>query len=383
MYLANVDWFFLSHRQELAAAAAAAGAEVLVAVTDTGSARDIEALGVRVRTVRLPRGTASPSAEVRGVRDVRAAWREFRPDLVHAIGPKPILLAGALAQFDRSVALVATVSGLGAAYLSGGDEHGAAGVKRAVLDRAYRLALGRRQCVAYFQNYETARRFIDLGCVDPSNSRFFPGSGVDLERFDAAAPYRPSGPPIVLFASRLLRSKGVLDLLAAAAALEAQGVVARYVICGRSEPHNPDAIDPAVFRAHPGVEFRGLVDNVPALMADAAVVVLPSYYPEGTPKVLLEAAAAGRPAITTDTPGCRDAVVDGLTGLVVPPRDPASLASAIATVLRAPEVGAEMGRRARWLAEERFGVDRLVTRTLDDYGALMSDRTRKGETRRS
>jgi glycosyltransferase involved in cell wall biosynthesis len=194
------------------------------------------------------------------------------------------------------------------------------------------------------------------------------GAGVELDVFRATA--EPAGTPIVAFAGRLLWPKGVGEFANAARALKGRGVKARFVLIGEPDGDNPDSVQPAQLKeweANGVVELWGKREDMPAVLPSVHVVCLPSVYGEGVPKILLEAAACGRPVVTTDWPGCRDAVRSGETGLLVPPGDSEGLQAALERLVADPELRKTLGQAARRLAEKEFDVKAIITATLAVY----------------
>jgi glycosyltransferase involved in cell wall biosynthesis len=182
----------------------------------------------------------------------------------------------------------------------------------------------------------------------------------------------------VLLPARLLREKGIYEFAAAAAEVLRAGVGARFVVAGRLDPANPGALtlrELQSLSANSPVEWVGDSRDMPRLMRDASIVCLPSYYREGVPRVLLEACAAGRAVVTTNTPGCRDIVHHEKNGLLVPPRDVAALAAAIGRLLASPEMRRRMGTAGRLRAEREFDVGRVVQAHLELYRELVPRRT--------
>jgi glycosyltransferase involved in cell wall biosynthesis len=198
------------------------------------------------------------------------------------------------------------------------------------------------------------------------------GSGVALGRYRVVP--EPCGRPIVVFASRLLVTKGVREFVQAARLLRQRGAAARFWLVGKIDEGNPLTIDEAEYarwQQQGDVEILGHRTDMPEIFAQASIVALPSYYGEGVPKVLLEAAACGRPVVTTDHPGCRDAIRENLTGLLVPAQDARSLADAIETLLVDPGKRKAMGAAARAYAEQEFDVNSVVGRHLRLYRDLL------------
>jgi glycosyltransferase involved in cell wall biosynthesis len=221
-----------------------------------------------------------------------------------------------------------------------------------------------------FQNNSDRDTFARLGIRLDGRAELIRGSGVDLSRFHPV-PER-DGPPVVLMPSRILVDKGAGEFVEAARLLRQQGVNARFILAGDPDPRNPAAVPPKVLAnwlAEGIVEFPGHCSDIAGLMQVARLVVLPSYR-EGLPKALIEAAACGRAVVTTDAPGCRDAIVPDQTGLLVPVRDAPALGKAIATLLADPERRRAMGAAGRKLAEEAFCVQTVVTEHLRIYTEL-------------
>jgi glycosyltransferase involved in cell wall biosynthesis len=177
-----------------------------------------------------------------------------------------------------------------------------------------------------------------------------------------------------MFAARLLRDKGIREFVEAAQILKAGDIAARFVVVGDCDDANPTAIGSeqlAAWQNEGAIEWWGRRSDMPKVLASSHVVCLPSYR-EGLPKVLLEAAASGRPIVTTDVPGCRDVVRDGVNGFLVPARDSVALAAAIGRLIADPEMRVRMGREGRFIVEREFALSRIVTATLNLYSAIAS-----------
>jgi glycosyltransferase involved in cell wall biosynthesis len=248
-------------------------------------------------------------------------------------------------------------------------------VLRLITRVLYRGFLPRRSSRVIFQNRSDRDHFLAARLVPEASVVVIPGSGVDIRRFHVTP--EPAGEPVVLMASRMLWDKGVGELVEASRLLRARGLKPRIVLAGRPDAGNPRTISQEQLRqwgADEGVEWVGHREDMPDLYARAQVVVLPSYG-EGLPKSLVEAAACGRAIIATDVPGCREAVDDGVNGLLVKSRDPVSLADAIQALLQDPDRRAAMGRRGRERAEREFSDEQIVGQTLAVYDELLSRRS--------
>ena len=209
--------------------------------------------------------------------------------------------------------------------------------------------------------------FVTGGLVPPLNAVLIRGAGVDLDRFHPAP--EPPPPVTVLLPARMLRDKGVFEFLAAAKRLGERGLGARFLLAGGVDSENPAAISEAELRLAAqtaGVQWLGHRTDMASLLGQTHVVCLPSYR-EGLPLALLEAAAAGKAIVATDVPGCREIVIDGLTGLLVRARDVQELATALEALILDPELRGRLGAEARAFCAKNFGVEAVIKATLELY----------------
>ena len=370
LFLVNVSWFFLSHRLELARAAAEAGYDVHVAteICSDEDAQAIRASGLTLHHVPFGRGTSRPWSDVAAIVQTWRLLRELWPDIVHTVGLKPLVIGGIAGRFAGIRCFVMAITGLGHAF--GGTSFWSR-LRRMLVKAVLRVATAHPHSVCIFQNQEDQNAFVDEGIVASANARLIRGSGVDLQRF-TFVPER-DGPPRVLLASRMLRTKGVPEFIAAAGELKARWPDAQFLLAGGPDPGNPASLDArelAELNTSGVVTWLGHCSDVAALLRDVHIVVLPTYYKEGVPKALIEAAASGRPIVTTDTPGCNDIVRDGVNGLLVAPRDVAQLVRAIERLLSDASIRRSMGDHGRRIAVAEFSLDSVITSTLAIYTAV-------------
>ena len=364
LFIVNVDWFFLSHRLGIAKAAQAAGYDVHVACRLTGRGEELEVQGLKVHEIRMDWGTANVLGQIRALQDIAAVVRNITPSIVHCITIKPILLGGAVARVARVPLVVAAISGLGYVFISRGV---VASIRRILVGLIYRFALSTKRVRVIFQNDDDRRLIQKIAGLRLNQVRFICGSGVDLKRFFPRPV--PLGRFTVVFAARLLADKGLREFVAAATIIKASHADIRFLVAGSRDTENPACISEeelANWSAEGAVEFVGHVNDMAAFYSGAHVVVLPSYR-EGMPLSLLEAAAIGRAVVTTDVPGCRDAIDPEVTGLLVPPRDIGSLVMAINRLRDDPALCAEMGRQGSLLAARKFSVDTVIDQHLKIY----------------
>ena len=368
LFVVNVDWFFLSHRLPIALEAQRLGYEVHIATGLTDKLDELQRHGLVVHPLALDRSSAGVGNAWRTMVELWRVFRAVRPDVVHLVTIKPVLLGGLMARLAGVPAVVAAVSGLGFVFIA----HGAkAAVRRWLVSAMYRVALGHRNLKVVFQNPDDRASLAKLAHLADSKVEMIRGSGVDLTQYHHTP--LPPGLPVVLLAARLLADKGVREFVQAARLLKQQGVSAKFCLVGSVDRANPASLTDAELTqwANEGlVELWGQRSDMPEVLTAAHLVVLPSYR-EGLPKVLLEAAACGRAVVTTDVPGCRDAIDPGVTGVLVPVRNAEALADAIEGLINAPVRCQAMGNAGRALAERAFDVRQVVAAHLRIYQELI------------
>jgi glycosyltransferase involved in cell wall biosynthesis len=282
---------------------------------------------------------------------------------------KPVLLGGLVARLAGVPAVVVAVSGLGFVFVAKGVK---AIARRWLVGGLYRLVLGHQNLKVIFQNSDDRASLVKLAYIPNSKVELIRGSGVDLIQYSHTP--LPPGLPVVLLAARLLADKGVREFVQAARLLKQRGSSARFCLVGTVDPANPTSLTDAELSqwANEGVvELWGHRSDMPQVLAAAQVVALPSYYGEGLPKVLIEAAACGRAVVTTDHPGCRDAIDPGVSGVLVPVRDVAALANTLERLINDPVRCLTMGNAGRALAERAFDVQQVVSAHLCIYQELI------------
>lgn len=378
LYVMNNAGFFCSHRLPIALAARQAGHDVMLLTGQPGSpaleAPALEQLrkhGVEHQVTAFHSGGVSPWKEGLGLAQIVAFMLRWKPDLVHCVSPKGVLYGGFAARLTRRPALVLAVSGMGSLFT--GEARGLGRLFRRAYLLFARLSYGHRNCRVIVQNMDDRRLLVDSGLVGEERVTLIPGSGVPLQRY-AGLPWDERD-PLVILPARLLRDKGVVEFVEAARQLRAAGCRWRFALVGTAGYDNPYAISQAEVQAwvdEGSVEWWGHRDDMVPVFARARIVCLPSYR-EGMPKALLEAAAAGCAVVTTDTVGCREAVLPGRTGDLVPVRDAAALARVLGQLIDDPERQAAYGAAGRRLAQERFGIDAVIGGTLATYRSLTAD----------
>jgi glycosyltransferase involved in cell wall biosynthesis len=361
----NTAWNLFNFRSGLIRALIGAGYEVVAVAPPDEYVSRLMALGCRFVPLPMDNKGTHPG------RDLLLLWRFFQllrdenPDVYLGYTVKPNVY-GSLAARTLSIPVINNIAGLGAVF-----------IKDSWLTRLvrglYRLAL-LRSAKVFFQNDDDLQMFVLGGLVSPSVTDRLPGSGIDLDKFTPVS--LPGGSSICfLMISRMLWEKGVGEFVEAARILKRRRVSADFYLLGSLDVQNRAAISREQMAGWVGegiVRYIGVSDDVRAEIAAADCVVLPSFYREGTPRTLLEAAAMGRPIITTDAVGCREVVDDGVNGYLCRPRDAGDLAEKMARMMAlSPTEREVMGRRGRGKVEREFDEQIVISKYLEAIAAVL------------
>jgi glycosyltransferase involved in cell wall biosynthesis len=368
LYFVTEDWYFWSHRLPLALAAQVAGFEITVVTRVSKHGQRISAQNLNLIPIKLSRRGGNLLQEFRMLWTLVRIYRRERPHIVHHVALKPVLYGSVAARIARVPVTVNALAGLGYLFTDAGFK---TKILRTVVQVAFRLLLNRKSDKVILQNPDDLELLSNLRLVDRQHSALIKGSGVDTQMFYPIP--ENLGDPLVVLASRMLWEKGVGEFVHAAKELRLEGSSARFVLVGRIDPENPGSISEDQLRtwSHGGeIEWWGHRDDIAAVLRQSHIVCLPSYYGEGVPKVLIEAASCGRPIITTDTPGCREIVRDGENGILIPPKDISSLVIALRTLISDPGLRKHLGERGRAIVESEFSIEKVVRDTIAIYHEL-------------
>ncbi|MBI3547914.1 MAG: glycosyltransferase family 4 protein [Elusimicrobia bacterium] len=330
--------------------------------------------GVRHVPYAIERGSMNPLKEAAVVSRLATVMTTLRPHLLHTFTMKPNIYGALAARWAGVPRVVASVTGLGSFYDRSADAR--VGVFRRMLDVLYRGALTKADRVIFY-NEDDKAELIRLGVCPPRKAVIIHGSGVDVDRYRPAPRRTGEGPVVVSMMARLIIDKGIHEFLDAARILKERWMDrVVFQLGGEEDPGNPwqaDArrIETAVSKG--AVRRLGFVDDVPALMAGTDVFAFPSYYREGIPMAVLEAMSCGLAVVTTDSPGCRETIVDGESGLRVPPRDAAALTAALERLIGDAALRARLGDGARRRVEERFSSGKIIEAHLAVYRELLPE----------
>ena len=369
LLLITEDRFLWSHRLPIARAALKAGYEVIIATRLTGNAQKIRDEGFRLIPLRLDRESYAPLNELRAIRELRQIYECENPDIVHHVALKPVLYGSVAALGRKNLKVVNALTGLG--YLATASSLKARFLRLPIWNSLRFLLSGPNQQVL-LQNQEDKELLISRLNVSPEKITIIKGSGVDMNLFRPTP--EPAGIPIILLASRMLWIKGIVEFVQAAKLIRNKGIQVRFVLAGDTDLRSPSAIPREQlleWQASGAVEWWGHQPDMSQTLGQTHIVCLPSHGGEGVPKVLIEAAASGRAIVTTDVPGCRDIVRQGVNGTLVPSKDATSLAKALEELLENPSLRQRMGSRGREIAASEFSEEVVVRETMALYRELL------------
>ena len=369
VFVVNNPAYFISHRMPIGLALISKDFEVHV-IAPGECPVELANKGFKYHSVEMSRKGMNPFAELSTILVLRRLFKQIQPGLVHLVTIKPYLYGGIAARLVGVPAVVSAVAGLGILFSGQGVKNK---LLRSLLYPLYRFAFGHKNQSAIFQNPNDRDLLVNWGVLKLEKARLIRGAGADLSLY----PYvpEPEGVPVISFAARLLKDKGVIEFVEASRILKSRGVEARFWLIGDTDPGNSNTVTQAQLEEWQQaglVECLGYRTDIANLFSQSNIVTLPSYYGEGLPKVLIEAAACGRAVVTTDHPGCRDAIEADITGVLVPVRDAEALADAIQDLIENPEKRKALGQAGRELAERELAIEKVVDTHLKIYDELMN-----------
>lgn len=379
-YVVNHAAFFVSHRLPLALGARTADYEVRLLSGQAGSAlmeqpaiNQLKKHQVVHKRAIFSSAGVNPITELLGLLQLIWFILKFKPDIVHCASPKGVLYGGIAARICGVRALVLAISGMGYAYTASSAQGAARAWVRGIHSVMSRLAFHHPNVHVIVQNSDDYKSTLDRGLVTEKEITIIPGSGVELSRY--AECDAESKKNIVLLPARMLADKGVVEFVEAARRIRKTRPDWRFLLAGAADYDNPSAIAEDRLRAWQSegcIEWLGHLDDMVKLYRDAAIVCLPSYR-EGMPKSLLEAGAAGCAVVTTDVPGCREAIEPGITGEKVPLGHSKALEDALLSLINDPKRRTAYGEAAQLRARKMFSIESVIKQTLEIYKVVLRD----------
>lgn len=363
LLVANTDWYLYRFRSSLANFLREQGNEIVFVSPPGRFIPEIRNWGFRWVAWHIGRKSVNPLIELKSIFELARIYSLEKPSLVHLHTIKPVLYGSLAARLTKVPALVHSITGRGYVFL-GKDIK--ARLLKILVKRIYRFALNTRSSVTIFENETDRKYFLDENLVGLKNSSVVEGVGVDIDHYSFST--EPDGIPVVVLAGRMLWDKGVGTFVEAARLLHSK-ISARFILVGEPDSGNPASIHAGLLQqwADEGVvEWWGWRADMRSVFTSCHIVVLPSLG-EGIPTILLEAAAAGRPIVATNVPGCRDVVIDGSTGLLVPQQDALALAAALEKLIMDSKLRKSMGIAGREYVVKRFGSSKINQETYEIY----------------
>ena len=370
LFVVSEDWYFCSHRLPLAEEALNRGWDVGLISRFSGHQAVLQNIAVRPLPLDLERGGLNLFKDLRYCLGLIKIYRSEKPDIVHHVAMKPCLYGSIAARVARVGSCVNAIAGFGTLFSS---EARVMQVIRPLVMTAFRQLFGFRNCKLILQNPDDVYEFENMLKLEPKQIRIIRGSGVNLELFHPADKPLNSGIPLIVMVSRLLKDKGVMELIDAAKILKDRKLLFRMAIVGDADFQNIHAVPEEDLQkaSDSGViELWGRRTDIANIYQKADISVLPSYR-EGLPKTLIEAMACGLPIVTTDVPGCREVVEKGVNGYLVPVQQAHLIADALEILIKNEKLRRKMGIASRKKAEEEFGIDRVVSDTFSLYEELL------------
>ena len=355
LFILNVDYFLISHRLPVALESIKMGYEVHLASQITKASEEIKMHNIKVHPIRINRSGLKVNSIFLTFIDIYRIIKEIRADIVHLISIKPILLGGLALHFIKfKPKIISSISGLGFVFADKGYKTLFLKIIAIIL---YKISFKHKSMICIVQNKDDLNLLQKITSLPKRNYKLIPGSGVNLEKYCFSELSKDK--PIVIFPARLVKSKGIFNFIEASIELKDR---ARFVIVGKFDSESRDAISKEYLDFYQNknfIEYWGYSNDMHLILPQSSIVVLPSFR-EGLPKVLCEAAACGRAVITTDVPGCRESIINGETGLLIPMNDSCALIKALNMLLNNPKYLSNLGENGRKFAEKRFDQNKIV-----------------------
>ena len=365
----NQDWFFLSHRLPIGVAAKEAGYDVSIVSEDTGVSDKIREAGLKTIDLPINKAGTNIKDEIKTFFFLYKLFRQEKPDIVHLVGLKTMLWGSLACRLAGVKAMVSAVCGLGVLF---DEEHAHSFMTRSIL-KVLRVTHNKKRLAVIFQNNDDKAIFLNAKIMKEEQCAFTNGSGINLQNYDYT-PEPNDGPIKVIFTARMVEDKGTMILIDAAKKLESEykGKV-QFLLCGGLDT-NPNGITKEMLESRCDsecIQWLGHRKDVLELLKQSHIMAFPSWYREGLPKSVIEAEAIGRPVVTTDSVGCRDTVIDGKNGYMIPIKDSYALAMALKKLIDNPALRQTMGKNAREFAVSRFDIKDVVNVHLDVYNNIL------------
>jgi len=367
IFLVNIDSFFLSHRLPVAKQLLLNGYEVHIATEFTKHKKMLSRMGFKTHSINFNRNSLNVFKVISPIFQIFFLIRQIKPNIIHLISLKPIILGGFVSFISPIKSMVISITGLGSMFIRQGILYK---IRENIFNLLYRVVFLFPNLKVILQNKDDLNYLVKKTNLKRNKIEIIRGSGVDLKilKFSKI----PRNEPIVLMASRIIEDKGVLEYIKSAQYLKTHNFKGKFYLVGDIDFSNPSAIKKSTINYWHKKKIIHYVKHqvkISKIIKKSSIVVLPSYR-EGFPKIIMEAAACGRPVVTTNVPGCKDAIIKNITGILVPSKNYIALAKAIKDLCDNKKKLEKFGRAARKNAVENFDINYIVSRHLYIYDSL-------------
>jgi glycosyltransferase involved in cell wall biosynthesis len=363
LYIINVDWFFISHFLPLGQEAIRRGYTVYLACGITDKKEYLESIGFIVYPIPITRSGRKLTSELKVVWEIYRIIKSIKPDILECFTIKPVIYGGIVSKFILIPKKVFYITGLGYIFIVNGIK---GFIVKSIFKILYKLAISGKNNSIITENIYDQELIRKLNAVDEGQVKIIRGAGVDLDKYKYTE--ENNSTIKVSMACRLIRDKGVFEYIQAVKILKQKFPDVSFELYGDIDIHNPTSLKVEDIKTikKDGIAVSGFTNEIESVFSKANIVVLPSYR-EGLPKVLIEAAACARAVVTTDVPGCRDAIEPNVTGLLCKVADVDSLVEMIEKLIVNDKLRNDMGKAGRKLAEKEFDINKVIQRHFDIY----------------
>lgn len=370
LFVVNVDWFFISHRLPIALEGIKRGYNIYLATSDTGQRNKIEHYGIHFINIDFERSTKNPFNETGIIFKLVKIYRKYNFHIIHHVTIKPAIYGSIAARLSKNKPnVINAISGLG--YNFTGNRKS---IFQNIILKLMRYGFEYSKSNFIFQNPDDLSFYSKLGFLNANNFALIKGAGVDQDEFPFTEPLKKDVLQVLLSA-RMLFDKGIKEFCEAAKILEKQWKgKAQFILCGDIDLHNPAGATQEEIKKlleNDYIIWLGHQKNIKNILTQSDIVCLPSYR-EGLPKALIEAMAIGRPIISTDVPGCRECVEEGINGFLVPSQDSNALAIAIDSLLKNKDLRIQMGAASRIKMENELSIKKVISQTFSFYEEVLT-----------
>jgi glycosyltransferase involved in cell wall biosynthesis len=368
LFVVSEDWYFVSHRLNLAIAAINNDYDVALLTRCSIHKKYISQLGVKVYDWPMKRGSHNPFNELVSIFHIIKTLYIFKPNLVHSVAFKPVIYTLISNLFSKVGGNVLALGGLGFVFRS---EKKFAKIIRTISIPVLRFLLLNSKNRLIIQNVDDAALLTNLKIVNSNKISLIRGAGVNISEYKPK--HKKNDIPLVILPARMLWNKGVKDFVNCAEKFRKNKISAKFALIGAPDNHNPESVSKFQLKKWDKlgiVEWWGFQDNMLKIYNNADIVCFPSFH-EGLPKTLLEAASCEIPIVAYNVSGCREVVLDNLNGFLVPFQDEDALYSSVKKLVENDELRDKMGKEGRKIVAENFAEERIVLETLRVWGQLL------------